>query len=285
MKRFETVVYQEMSTLRRAESHRRAWQALRGVTPRDSAQRAALEHHRSQITPDGRGRRVWLAAAAILLALGSGGTLLLAMRSKAPLASPTLVAVLPFTVRGDSQFGYLSEGMVNLLSANLDGLGGLRTADPRGLLAFVSRKAGNPEHGLATANHFGAGLFVLGDIIETNGRLDLAAYLYDERGGLQTTARASAAIEEGIYGAVDEIARQLLVSRRTGPAEEMTRLAAATSSSLPALKAYLEGERLLRDGNFSAAVEAFQSATSADTAFALAYYRLAIAAEWVLLSN
>lgn len=58
--------------------------------------------------------------------------------------------------------------------------------------------------------------------------------------------------------------------------------AAVTTHSLPALKAYLEGEQQFRAGDFQAASEAFQEAVRADSAFALAYYRLSIAAEWNL---
>ncbi|HEX8450967.1 MAG TPA: hypothetical protein VF647_02660 [Longimicrobium sp.] len=46
------------------------------------------------------------------------------------------------------------------------------------------------------------------------------------------------------------------------------------TDSLGALKAYLEGESLLRTGDAVKAVEAYQRAVSEDTTFALAYYRL-----------
>src|SRR6185503_3206680 len=44
--------------------------------------------------------------------------------------SSTRVAGLPFAVRGGEHFFYLAEGMVDLLSRNLDGAGDLRTIDP-----------------------------------------------------------------------------------------------------------------------------------------------------------
>ena len=52
-----------------------------------------------------------------------------------------------------------------------------------------------------------------------------------------------------------------------------------TTSSLPALKAYLVGEQAFRVGEYRAA-EAFQQAVGQDSLFALAYYRLAAAAEY-----
>jgi tetratricopeptide (TPR) repeat protein len=50
------------------------------------------------------------------------------------------------------------------------------------------------------------------------------------------------------------------------------------TGSLPALKAYLEGERCLRAGRYFDAMELLQRATREDPAFALAYYHLAAAA-------
>ncbi len=272
-------VYQGLSPARRQRVHRRAWRALQRSGPRDEARHAALAYHRARMDR-GAGKPLrWLVAASVLLALGVVTATLIQPVSKVT-AFGTSIAVLPFDVRGGTGYAYLGEGMVTLLGGALDGLGGLSTVDSRGLLSFVAGKPPTPDQGRAAARHFGAGLFVLGDIIEANGRLELEASLYDGVGRLQGTGRASTATEAGIYGAVDEIAKQLALSRRTGPTEEITRVAAATTSSLPALKAYLAGEQLLRAGNFSAAVDSFQVAVATDTAFALAYYRLAIAAEW-----
>ncbi len=60
------------------------------------------------------------------------------LRSAGP-ASPTLVAVLPFSVRGGSDIAYLGEGMVNLLSTSLDGAGDLRAVDPHAVLSVAQR--------------------------------------------------------------------------------------------------------------------------------------------------
>jgi tetratricopeptide (TPR) repeat protein len=57
-------------------------------------------------------------------------------------------------------------------------------------------------------------------------------------------------------------------------------LAQATTSSLPALKAYLEGERAMRTRDWAAAQRAFQRAVDEDPSFALAHYRLAVTAGW-----
>lgn len=269
------VVARELSAGRRQRLHRRAWRALGRVPPGDLRRDNARAHHRAQMGPL-IPRAAWLTAAVALLAVVATATTL--TRRADP--SPTTVAVLPFDVRGSERLQYLGEGMVTLLGAALDGLGELSTADSRSLLTFLAERRADPALGRAAARHVGAGLFVLGDIVEADGNLGLAASLYDARGRLLSTGRITAGSEGGIYRAVEEIATQLVVHRSTDPAQEVARVAATTTSSLPALKAYLQGERELRLGRFSAAVDSFRAAVAIDTAFALAYYRLAIAAEW-----
>ena len=56
-----------------------------------------------------------------------------------------------------------------------------------------------------------------------------------------------------------------------------------TTSSIPALKAYLAGEQAYRTGQYAAAVSAFQEAVGADTAFALAFYLLSMAQERLVM--
>ena len=76
------------------------------------------------------------------------------------------------------------------------------------------------------------------------------------------------------------MAGELLTGASRGPGGRLVRLAAVTTRSLPALKSYLEGEALLRAGHADSAMDAFGRATQADTLFALAYYRQAVAADW-----
>jgi tetratricopeptide (TPR) repeat protein len=77
---------------------------------------------------------------------------------------------------------------------------------------------------------------------------------------------------------VDQLAREILDGLSSGPAMRVARLAARMTGSLPALKAYLEGERCLRGGRYFDAMELLQRATREDPAFALAHYHLAAAA-------
>jgi tetratricopeptide (TPR) repeat protein len=80
---------------------------------------------------------------------------------------------------------------------------------------------------------------------------------------------------------VDELTAKLLAVYSTGSGARLTGIAALTTRSLPALRAYLEGEARLHDGRYGEAVAAFDRAVAIDTAFALAYHRLATAARWL----
>ncbi|MEP7326939.1 MAG: BTAD domain-containing putative transcriptional regulator, partial [Gemmatimonadota bacterium] len=201
--------------------------------------------------------------------------------AEAPLPlDPRSVAVLPFTVRGNSELNYLAEGMVDLLSTKLEGAGDLRTIDPRSLLSALAHRddAGvTPETGRAIGHHFGAGSFLLGSIVAAGGQLEMSASLFKTDGDAVATAEARGEAESDIFAMVDELARQLLGGRSRAPRGRLTRLAALTTGSLPALKAYLRGEHDLRQVKYLTALDGFQQAISADPEFALAYYRMAAA--------
>lgn len=209
----------------------------------------------------------------------------LAARARRSTDTParSVVAVFPFEVRGDSSFNYLREGMVDLLSADFDGVGGLRSVDPHALRAGLKAMPSavrEPEVAARLAAQQGAGRLILGTIVITAGQLRATASLYNSQGGLEATAQAEARSEERIFELVDQLAGRLLT--QTDPSGgELRRLAASTTSSLPALKAYLEGEQAARSGRFEAAASAFDRAVALDTSFALANYGLAVAQWWM----
>jgi tetratricopeptide (TPR) repeat protein len=235
----------------------------------------------------GSGRTaVWLGVGLLVVLVAAGAWALVPGRRAAAPAqgvSLTAVAVLPFSVRGSAQTEYLGEGMVDLLSAKLDGAGTLRAVDPRALLGFLQREGGStddPERGRAVAQHFGAGLYILGNILEVGGRLQLSASLYrEDRSSSPVMSTRVEGDAERIWELVDQLAAQLL-AEQIGRGERLTGLAATTTESFPALRAFLDGESAFRVGNFQAAIDAFRRAVATDSTFALAHYRLAMAAAW-----
>jgi tetratricopeptide (TPR) repeat protein len=88
-----------------------------------------------------------------------------------------------------------------------------------------------------------------------------------------------------VLALLDEMASELLAAEPETAGARLSRIALVTSSSLPALKAYLRGVTHLRAAQFQEAAEAFQSAVAADSTFALAWYQLSIAADWLLITE
>ncbi|NJD11013.1 MAG: hypothetical protein FIB01_11460, partial [Gemmatimonadetes bacterium] len=198
-------------------------------------------------------------------------------------AEPTAyrIAVLPFAVRGPAEFTYLREGVVDLLSADLEGAGPFRTVDPQAVLN-LTRDPRNAPPAAELAQRLGAGMFVRGDVVVAGGRMRMSAGIYQrEPGG----PRGAEAVVDGPPGSlflqVGRLAAQLLAASGS-PVPPLGRLAALTTTSLPALKAYLEGESEYRDGLYAGAFESFRRASDLDTTFALAHYRVAQAANWAV---
>jgi serine/threonine-protein kinase len=199
--------------------------------------------------------------------------------------SPTTVAVFPFAVRGSPRLSYLGDGMVDLLSARLDGAGELRSADPRAVLAIVEQhnaRALDPVRARRIAERLGAGQFVLGSLLEAGGRVQVNATLYDRDGSVNASGAAAARDEAEVFDLVDNLAIQLVSTASGGAHTGFARLAARTTASLPALKAYLDGERHLRQGRYTLARESLHRAVDLDPGFSLAWYRLSVAAEWLI---
>lgn len=246
---------------------------------------AALKHHRARaarLTAAGRRRRLGRVGVAAILLAGVGAAI--GLRDRADTRSSPSLAVLPFTVSGAPEFAYLGDGMTSLLSTQLDGVGTLRAVDPRAVLGIASQVEGaipSVELGGKVAERVGAGTYVVGDVVEAGGRIRIGAAAY--RVGSPERPLARAEVEGNtsrLFELVDAVAARLLTGLSPGPYEQLTRVAATTTGSLPALKSYLEGERLFREGDFQPAARAFQRAVVDDTTFGLAYYWLSVASWW-----
>ena len=189
-----------------------------------------------------------------------------------------LVAVCPFTVRGDPALAYLSEGMAALLSTKLDGTGAMRTADPGTVvkLAQPSLTTGTDvETGRRIAEQLGAGFFLIGALFESGGRLEAGVGLYEANGRLRVRVEGRSDNESGLFELVDDLVRRIMADFDQSGAGRLARLGALTTTSLGALKHYLAGEHEFRMGRHLQALDAFQRATGEDRSFALAYYRMA----------
>ena len=194
---------------------------------------------------------------------------------------PDRVAVFPFSVSGIGQPRLLGTGMVDLLSASLDGAGQLRSVHPSAYLARMSGETGplDARRAGSWSRRVGAELFVLGDIVTSRDRVRISAAMYD-RAGNQPLAHSSVEGDTAkLFQLVDRLAADLIASRYGHPHQRLTRMAGATTLSLAAFKAYLDGEQAYREGRDAEAIEALEKAVTIDSTFALGYYRLSDAAD------
>jgi serine/threonine-protein kinase len=228
----------------------------------------------------------WVLLVTVGLALVLTGSLpIRGLRSStaASVDQPATLAVLPFTTTGAPDIRELGAGLEDLLSARLDGAEGLRSV-PLPSAGSDPAKAQGPldrRSGAALARRAGARLYLVGHLSGVNGRLQASAILYDRGNADVPVTRAEAEVQgTALFDLADALASQLLQNLYSGAHERLARVAIGTTRSLPALKAFMEGERLFHAGSFGQAVDAFQRAVRADTAFALAYYRLSVAADW-----
>ncbi len=185
------------------------------------------------------------------------------------------VLVLPFTVRPEGSLEYLGEGIVDLLSARLDGAGVYRVVEPRSALAAARELPPAPTAADAAgaARRLGAGLVLQGAIVGAGSRIEVTAQLAGIDGTARRAVESRADSEEEIFALVDDLARRLLLPEHdAGPGRG---LASFTTDSLPALKAWLSGEHAFRLARYLDAGVAFGRAAALDPTFALAHYRLA----------
>jgi serine/threonine-protein kinase len=227
-----------------------------------------------------------LAAAALLLV--AVGSLVLGDRGPAASSDPDLVAVLPWTVRGeDPDLEYLKQGLVDLLSISLAELPGFRAVDPYALARFVERSCeapADPQCGVVVARRFGAGRFLIGAVVPVGGEtLQLAASVYDVDGDELSRTTVLGDGREPLV-AIEEMGRRIAVEL-LGPDEaavdaavELPAIAARTTTSLTALRAYLQGEAYFRSFRYIDGITVLREAVAADSNFALAWYRLAMLA-------
>jgi DNA-binding SARP family transcriptional activator len=224
-------------------------------------------------------RRRWAALAVGLLALA--GVWWGDRVPPATAVSRDRVAVFPFTFTGtgEPRFG---DGMVDLLSASLDGAGQLRSVHPSAYLARMNKEsAGSLDRDRAGtwARRLGAELFVLGDVVASGDRVQISAAMYEQGRGDAVAHSSVEGESEAVFQLVDRLAADLIAARYGNPHQRLTRVAAVTTGSLEAFKSYLDGENAYRDGRYAEAIEALEAAVRTDSTFALGYYRLSDAAD------
>ena len=235
----------------------------------------------------GDARRIaWVALAVLVVVVGAiVGISRFGSRDTAPASAPSAVqpvVIAPFRVAGaDASLAYLREGMVELLSLRLADDSAARSVDPGAVLgawraAGLTAAEDVPRStAVRVASELGASRIVFGSVVGTPARLLVTAAVVRVPGGEVIADASVEGTADSLGTLVDRIAVELLAVE----AGERDRLARQGTPSLPALRAYLEGQADYRRGDYSSAVQHYERALRSDSSFALAALRLAVAAD------
>jgi DNA-binding SARP family transcriptional activator len=175
------------------------------------------------------------------------------------------IVVLPFRVN-DPGLDLYREGLVDLLSTSLDGIGDLRVIE-----------AGSHEAAAQAGGRFVAS----GSLVAAGKDLRLAVELHDLERNRSLGSVIASGPPDSVLTLVDRLAVGIVenvLGRQSEPG--IFRLPAVMTTSLPALRAYLVGERAYGLADFGTAIEAYEQAVREDSTFALAHYRLRMATGW-----
>ena len=267
------------------------WQSARGMLARLDAIRGlpVTEQMRADgapARPHGRRKQaLWAVSALILAALG---VVVIRAAQHRTTSRPSLVAIAPFRVSSpDSTIAYLGEGMVDLLTASLGGEGGMRAVDPRTMLAaWKSARQGTSDppldDALRIATKAGASRLVLGEVVGSAPHLSVSARLLATRDGHEVARASAQGPNDSLPSLVNQLSAELL---SLGAGENSGRVQSFTSTSLPAIKVFLEGQRTFREGRYQDAANLFQHAVELDSTFALAAIQMGHAVAWTPLQD
>ena len=224
----------------------------------------------------GRSRR-WASALLVsTAAVAIAGVAFWVNRGAA--LDPDLVAVAPFDVAAPS-LSLWKEGLVDVLSRNLDGAGPLR-AVPATVAVRVWEGRADTRSARLFGQRTGARLVLYGGLLGAGDSVRATATLLDAVTG-QTLAQIERRDEQA---RIDRLSDSITVAvlRELGRTRQidLARAASSPTTSLGALKAYLQGEQFYRAALWDSAQARFEQALSLDSTLALAYHRLAAVRRW-----
>ncbi len=212
-----------------------------------------------------------LVGAVVLIAAAAGGWYAFGRGKTASGPDANSLAVMPFTVR-DASLQVWREGLVDILSRSLDGAGDIHTVAPSASIADAPARA-DAATATARGQALGAGLVLFGDLnaVGSDSVRVRAAVVDVATGKVRHDVDVS-----GEVSRMDALADSLSIRviRALGAGGALggnARGASIGTSSLAALKAYLQGTQYYRRGVTDSSLLAFQSAVAADSMFALGW--------------
>ena len=247
-----------------------------------SGERAAMSR-----TAGMRRRTMWLVGAVIVLAVAAGAIAMLRRGAGSAAYDPDRIAVMPFipTDPADTALARLGRDLVVTLTANLDDVGDLRMIDPLSILAQTEPgEPRDPDRAVAIAAGMQAGSALVGTLVRAGTHVRLDYRLLPSSGNGDALAKGSVTAplgEESILTLTDSATWKMLADILPARDQELPSFELLRTRSVPALRAFLEGENHLLANEWGAAEEAYARAIAEDSTFWFAYRRVWLAADWM----
>ena len=222
-----------------------------------------------------------LALAVVVLLVDKAGFI---GSSSSSSLSGKAIAIFPFSIQGGADIQYWNEGMIDLISSELDGIPGINATDPNILISAV-RKANfdsrDPKKAAEIAKSIGANRVVLGSMTQLGEKLQIRVSKYNELG----EPVGKPIVEEGTSAkldvSVDNFIRKFLAEELNEMGSEFESNAILTTNNMKSITPFLLGQQQRRQGKYREALESFKEAIHNDTTFTLAYRSYLEAAGWV----
>lgn len=229
----------------------------------------------------GGGKRAIAATLAVVAAAALAIFAYRVLRPAAPANRSATIAVAPFEVLEPS-LALWKEGLVDVLSRNLDGAAGMHTVSPSAAIKRWNGRVGR-ETALTFARKTDAQLVVYGSLQAAGaGLVNATVWLLDARKAgdpIQMEVRDSSSRMDRLG---DSLTVKLL-SALGAPGGGTVR--SLGSGSPAAIKAFLQGAQYFRHTRWDSAAVAFRQAVTIDSTFAIAHAYLNQTLGWTSSSQ
>lgn len=186
------------------------------------------------------------------------------------------IVIVPFGAASpDSALDRLGRDLVVTLGATLDGIETLRVVDPLTVLALAGRDEGTVplDQALRLAGRLGAARLLHGSLARAGERVRADATLYTVEGARPVARVRVEQDPQQVSALTDSIVFSLVRQVWTGSTPIIPSPAALATTSLEALRAYLDGEHALAAAEMPRALASFERAYGLDSTYFFAYWR------------
>jgi serine/threonine protein kinase len=229
----------------------------------------------------------WLAAIVVVVLIAAGVVMFRGDTGPVPV-DQNRIAVMPFipTDPSDTELTRLGRDLVVTLTRNLDNVGDLRMIDHLSVLARTqgSGRWNSEAAVVEAAAGLGAGSALVGTLVRSGSRVLLDYRLLATTGAADPIASGSVTArlgDEGIFTLTDSATWGMLEAILPARDEQVPSFALRHTRSIPALRAFLEGEDHMLGNRWADAENAYERAIEEDSTFWFAYRRVVQAADWL----